>query len=167
MWRAVLPRLASDLQGAAVTKELPEGFPRVEKQTRPWSCRRDDPDCTRTRPCASCRGARNRRSGMRKQREARKALEQLTATSAARFVGQLGNEEAWAGLTVRVEVKSGAQVGPIWTRFVAAERQAERSRAVGDVRPFLLVAMPAGVSDGLVVCRLSQFAHVVEAVVDA
>jgi hypothetical protein len=104
---------------------------------------------------------------MRKQREARKALEQLTATSAARFVGQLGNEEAWAGLPLRVEVKSGAQVGPIWTRYVAAERQAERSLAVGDVRPFLLVAMPAGVSDGLVVCRLSQFAHVVEAAVNA
>jgi len=93
---------------------------------------------------------------MTKQRAARKALEALSGSEAARFVGQLGNEEAWSGLPVRVEVKSGAQVGPVWTRFLAAEIQAHQSKAVGDLRPFVFVAMGRGTTDGLVVVRLSE-----------
>lgn len=130
---------------------------------RVWTCKWDSEDCTRSAPCNRCRGARNRRSGMRKQRATRKALEQTFNASAAKFVGQLGNEEAWHGLPVMVEAKSGAQVGPIWTRFLAAESQAHANRAVGDVRPFVMVAMPKGVTDGLVLCRLSQFTDVIEA----
>lgn len=145
---------------------LPAGFPKLEKQTRPWKCRKGNDACTRAKPCPSCRGARNRRSGMTKQRAARKALEALTGAEAARFVGQLGNEEAWSGLPLRVEVKSGAQVGPIWTRYRAAEDQSEASRARGDSAPFVMVAMASGTTDGLIVCRLSQFARVVEAVVN-
>lgn len=149
-----------------MTRDLAPGFPKLDKQTRPWRCRKDVESCTRKDPCASCRGARNRRSGMRKQREARKALEKLTAADAAKFVGQLGNEEAWSGLPLRVEVKSGAQVGPVWTKYAAAEMQSQASRAHGDVRPFVLVAMGTRTSDGLVVFRLSEFARVVEAVVN-
>lgn len=145
---------------------MPEGEWPKPKQTRPWACRRDDPGCTRTVPCAACRGARNRRSGMRKQREARKALEVVTGTQAARFSGQLGNEESWSGLPLRVEVKSGAQCGPIWTRYAAAEIQAEANNAIGNTKPFVLVAMGQRTTDGLLVCRLSQLARVVEALVD-
>jgi hypothetical protein len=151
---------------AVSAREVPEGFPRLDKQTRPWNCKKGVTTCTREAPCSSCRGRRNRQSGMRKQRDARKALEQLTGAEAARFVGQLGNEESWAGLPLRVEVKSGAQVSPIWTRYAAAEAQSENNRALGDVKPFVMVAMGTRTSDGLVVFRLSQFANVVEAVVN-
>lgn len=146
--------------------ETPPGFPRG-KETRPWSCRRGLDSCTRKEPCAACRGARNRRSGMRKQREARKALQALTGAEAARFAGQLGNEESWSGLPLRVEVKSGAQVSPIWTRYAAAEAQSNANHAVGDPRPFVMVAMGTRTSDGLIVCRLSQLGRVVEAVLNS
>lgn len=147
-------------------RPLEPGFPKLDKATRPWACRREDESCTRTAPCHSCRGARSRRSGMKKQREARKALEALTGAEAAKFVGQLGNEEAWHGLPLRVEVKSGAQTGPVWTKYAAAEAQSEATRPIGDNAPFVYVAMGQRTSDGLVVFRLSQFARVVEAVLN-
>jgi hypothetical protein len=146
-------------------RELPPGFP-IPKETRPWNCRRQEPSCTRSKPCHSCRGARNRRSGMAKQRQARKALEAVTGTHAARFAGQLGNEESWSGLPLRVEVKSGAQVGPIWTRYSSAEEQAEQNHAIGDPRPFVMVAMGQRTSDGLFICRLSELARCVEALIN-
>ncbi len=138
----------------------------IPKETRLWKCRRDDASCSRTKPCVACRGARNRRSGMRKQREARKALEAVTGKDAARFVGQLGNEESWSGLPLRVEVKSGAVAGPVWTKYAAAEAQSAASKAIGDVRPFVFVAMGQRTSDGLLVCRLSELGRVVEALVN-
>jgi hypothetical protein len=143
--------------------DLPEGFPRLDKQTRQWTCKKDDEACTRQQPCASCLGARNRRKGMRKQREARKTLETTFQAEAAKFIGQLGNEEAWHGLPIRVEVKSGAQVRPIWTRFIVAEEQSQRSRAIGDNKPFLMVAMADHTTDGLAIVRLSQLAALLEA----
>jgi hypothetical protein len=141
--------------------EVPEGFPKP-KATRPWQCRKDDATCTRTKPCRSCLGARNRRSGLRKQRAARKQLEDTFQTEAARFVGMLGNEEAWM-LPVRVEVKSGAQVRVIWTKFLLAEEQSNASRAVGDNRPFVHVVMADHTSDGLAVMRLSQLTAILKA----
>ncbi len=138
----------------------------IPKEARLWECRKADEACTRKTPCASCRGARNRRSGMRKQREARKALEAVTGKEAARFAGQLGNEEAWHGLPLRVEVKSGAIAGPVWTKYAAAEAQSNVSKAIGDVRPFVFVAMGQRTSDGLLVCRLSELGRVVEALVN-
>lgn len=145
---------------------VPEGFPKVKGETRPWQCRKGDESCLRTAPCNACRGARNRRSGMRKQREARKALEALTGAEAARFVGQLGNEEAWSGLPLRVEVKSGAQVNPIWTRYAAAEAQSEATRSIGDTAPFCMVAMGTRTTDGLFICRLSKLGDAVHALVN-
>ncbi len=147
--------------------DLPEGFPRLDKQTRPWTCKKDDEACTRQQPCRSCLGARNRRKGMRKQRMARKTLENTFQAEAAKFIGQLGNEEAWHGLPVRSEIKAGAQVRPIWTRFIVAEEQSQRSRAIGDLRPFVMVAMADHTSDGLAVFRMSQFQAILEAFVDA
>lgn len=141
--------------------DLPEGFPKP-KQTRPWQCRRQEPTCTRVSPCRSCLGARNRRSGLRKQRAARKQLEQTFQTEAARFVGMLGNEEAWM-LPVRVEVKSGAQVRTVWTKFLLAEEQSNAHRAVGDLRPFVQVVMADHTNDGLAVMRLSQLQQILEA----
>lgn len=100
------------------------------------------------------RGRINKQKGHRKQSLARKALEELFGAEAL-FHGRKANEEAWTHLPVRVEVKAGAQVKPIETRFLAAEKQATTAKATGDPRPFVFIAMPDGMTDGLFVCRLS------------
>jgi hypothetical protein len=58
---------------------------------------------------------------------------------------------------LRVEVKAGAQVYPIATRFSNAKGQSDEAKALGDVRPFAMVAMPDGSSDGIVLMTLSDF----------
>jgi hypothetical protein len=99
------------------------------------------------------RGKRNRTKGDSKARRARKKLG-LAAT------GNAGtrHEEHWGGL-FRVEVKAGAQVGPIFTRFLAARAQSEASKSLGDIRPFAMIAMPDGSSDGIVLMSLDEFAE--------
>ena len=101
------------------------------------------------------RGRRNRTKGDSKARRARKKLG-LAAT------GNAGtrHEEHWGGM-FRVEVKAGSQVGPIATRFDAARSQSEASKALGDVRPFAMIAMPDGSSDGIVLMSLTEFAELV------
>jgi hypothetical protein len=100
------------------------------------------------------RGRINKQKGHRKQSLARKALEDLFGAEAL-FHGRKANEEAWTHLPVRVEVKAGAQVKPIETRFLAAEKQSAAAKSTGDPRPFVYIAMPDGMTDGLFVCRLS------------
>jgi hypothetical protein len=133
--------------------------------TREWKCRKNTAGCTRTKPCKSCLGRRSRRSGMTKQRQARKALEQITGKAAGRFSTQTGNEENW-NLPVRAEVKSGAIAGPVWTKYAAAEAQSEATRPHGDMRPFVFIAMGTRTSDGLLVCRLSKLPQVLDALVE-
>lgn len=93
------------------------------------------------------RGKRNRSKGDAKARRARKALGIAGANTR--------HEEHWGG-AFRIEVKAGKQVEPVWTRFRSAEQQSEQHRAIGDPRPFLLVAMPDGTGEGLIVGRLSE-----------
>jgi hypothetical protein len=145
---------------------VPEGFPKV-KGTEPGAPKcATTGDLKRNCKCRPCIGRRSQSSGKRKQRAARKALEQVTGTHAARFLGQLGNEESWTGLPLRVEVKSGAIAGPVWTKYAAAEAQAAAAKAIGDTRPFVFIAMGQRTPDGLLVCRLSELARVVEALVN-
>lgn len=101
------------------------------------------------------RGKRNRTKGDSKARRARKKLG-LAAT------GNAGtrHEEHWGGV-FRVEVKAGSQVGPIATRFFAARSQSQASKALGDVRPFAMIAMPDGTSEGIVLMSLDEFAELV------
>ena len=101
------------------------------------------------------RGKRNRTKGDSKARKARKKLG-LSAT------GNAGtrHEEHWGGM-FRVEVKAGAQVGPIATRFANAKAQSEASKSLGDIRPFLMIAMPDGSSDGIVLMTLEEFSELV------
>jgi hypothetical protein len=101
------------------------------------------------------RGKRNRAKGDSKARRARKKLG-LVAT------GHQGSrhEEDWSG-RFRVEVKAGAQVGPIATRFFAARSQSSAAKSVGDIRPFAMVAMPDGTSEGIVLMTLDEFAELV------
>jgi hypothetical protein len=97
-------------------------------------------------------GARNRRGGLKKQRDARKALGIPNAKNAS----TLSNEENWSW-HFRVEVKSGLQVSALTTRFLDAEQQAEASRAIGDSRGFVFIAMPKDMTDGLITMRLSSW----------
>lgn len=56
-----------------------------------------------------------------------------------------------------MEMKAGKQVQPIATRFDLARAQSEEQRPIGDTRPFMMVAMPEGTKDGIVLMRLSDF----------
>lgn len=98
--------------------------------------------------CPRCMGKRNRSKGDAKARTARKKLN----------IGGVNSrhEEVWGG-ACRIEVKAGAQVKPIATKFELARAQSEASRSIGDHRPFMMVAMPEGTSDGIVLMRLSDF----------
>jgi hypothetical protein len=93
-------------------------------------------------------GKRNRAKGDSKARQARKKLGIAGVNSR--------HEEVWGG-SCRVEMKAGKQVQPIATRFDLARAQSEAQRPIGDHRPFIMVAMPEGTSDGIVLMRLSDF----------
>lgn len=126
---------------------VPEGFPRLDKQTRPWLCKWDNAACLRTKPCPRCLGARNRRKGLKKQRVVARELKDLSGAPVGRYASQTGNEENWRG-PMLVEAKAGAQVKAIATKYVAARGQANASRAVGDGRPFAMAAIPDGWPNG-------------------
>lgn len=115
----------------------------------------------RTCGCYSCIGRRNRQKGKRKQREARKTLEDHFGT-AGPTVTATAHEEAWR-MRVRAEVKSGQQVKAMVTRYLEAETQSEISKAIGDLRPFVFVAAPDGMGDKLICFRLSKLGEVLEA----
>lgn len=102
--------------------------------------------------CASCRNRGNRDRGRKKQRTAVRSLGTYDVT----------NEENIGGL-LRSEVKAGAQVNPVWTRFLLSEKQSEQNRPIGDMRPFVALFMPDGTKDGLIVFRLSAIAETVQA----
>jgi hypothetical protein len=70
------------------------------------------------------------------------------------------HEENWGG-AFRCEIKAGAQVGPIWTRFRDAKAQSDTAKSLGDNRPFVMVAMPDGTTEGVVLMTLTEFTEVV------
>ena len=108
----------------------------------------------RVRHCGdpAARGKRNRSKGDSKARRARKKLG---------LGGHLTrHEENWGG-AFRTEIKAGAQVGPIYTRFKDAKAQSDAAKALGDNRPFVMVAMPDGTSAGIVLMDLDEFAEMV------
>ena len=110
----------------------------------------------RTCVCPSCRGKRNRTKGDRKAATARKALGAMGANSR--------HEEHWGG-GLRIESKAGAQVGPIFTRYLAAKTQSEASRAIGDNRPFVMAAMPDK-GPGLLVMEIDELEQIVAALLE-
>ena len=100
------------------------------------------------------RGKRNRAKGDSKARSARRRLHLSGANTR--------HEEHWRG-ALRVEIKSGAQIKPIFTRFEDARLQSKAGKASGDIRPFAMVAMPDGSSDGIVLMSLEEFSNLFEA----
>lgn len=98
--------------------------------------------------CPRCRGKRNRAKGDAKARAARKKLG---------IPGVMSRHEEHFGGRLRVEMKAGKQVSPIATRFNEARLQSEAARPIGDNRRFMMIAMPEGTRDGIVLMRLSDF----------
>jgi hypothetical protein len=125
---------------------------------KPW--RSNNVRCVaRKCSCRQCVGRNSKKSGGSKQSKA------FTFLGVPRSSFHPGHEEHIGGL-VRAEVKSGGQVGPLWTRYKAAEAQSEAARPFGDHRPFVFVAMPEGVSYGLVVVRTDRLAETVAALAE-
>lgn len=89
----------------------------------------------RIRGCGdpAARGKRNKQKGQRAQRKVANKLGVPTG-----FGG--GNEETWQS-SLRLEVKSGAQVRPAVTAYLRQKAQSEASRPIGDNRPFAAVAV--------------------------
>lgn len=114
---------------------------------------------TRLCKCPSCRGRNNKRKGQSKQRAAAKAVGITINRMGA------GHEENYGG-ALRVEVKAGAQVGPIDTRYRAARKQSDAGKNIGDTRPFAMLAMPDGMKDGYLIVRTDELEAVLEAVAD-
>lgn len=115
----------------------------------------------RTCPCYSCRGRRNRQKGKTKQRQARRGLEKTFATIAGPSMVSTSNEETWR-LPVRAEVKAGGMAKTVDTFYRNTRTQADADKAIGDMRPFLAVAMVDGSTDGLAVIRLSDLVQLFE-----
>jgi len=115
----------------------------------------------RIRGCGDpvARGKRNKRKGGRKQAAAARAV------GVPRSNLSPGHEEHFGG-AIRVEVKSGKQIAPAWTRFENARIQSEAARPIGDNRPFAALFMPDGTSDGLFACALSDLQEVVYALLE-
>lgn len=109
--------------------------------------------------CAKCRGGRNRRKGLIKQREARKAL----GVAPSHKFGD-ANEENWNDPIFANEVKAGAQIKAAVTAWTRIEHQVlSNQTAVGSIRkPTRAVLMPDGWGkEGLVMVRLSTWTELV------
>ncbi len=138
------------------------GQPNSQKNAR-GLCPNTDVEKRKCR-CRTCINRKNRAKGRRKQNMVRKKL----GIADRKFHGADAHEENWRS-AVRIEVKAGKQVGPIYTRFLKAEVQSwENVKNVegGKGKPFAMVAMPDGTSDGLVIFRLSQLQEVVLGIVE-
>lgn len=113
--------------------------------------------------CKQCMGRRNRRKGLKKQRDARKAL----GVAPSHKFGD-ANEERWQSMFAN-EVKAGAQIRPAVTAWLRIEEQVLSNEADfgGHRKPTRAVLMPDGWSDGLVMVRLSVWADLITPALEA
>lgn len=84
--------------------------------------------------CKPCLAGKNSRRGKALHRKVARQL----GTAPKGFA--TSSEEAWRVPWARLEVKTGAQAGPVHTRWEAARNQSNVSRPLGDGRPFVFVA---------------------------
>lgn len=99
--------------------------------------------------CRPCLNGRNSQGGKRRHRSFAKAA----GIATGRF--RTSEEEAWRD-RYRWEVKSGAQVQPIVTRYQLAKRQSDATVRIGDSRPFAFGVQPNQAADpALVVIEAS------------
>lgn len=121
-------------------------------RSKPW---RSGVRCVRRGcPCPSCRGGKRRAKGDAKASKARRTLGLGGPRSR--------HEESWRG-AVLTEVKAGTKAKPVQTFYRVCRDQSDQSRAIGDGRPFVAVAMPDGESSGYAVMRLEDLALILEA----
>lgn len=83
--------------------------------------------------CPKCLAGRNSRQGKAAHR---RIARELGAATSGR--GSSSHEESWVH-AFRLEAKTGAQAGPVITRYKASRAQSEVSRAIGDNRPFAAI----------------------------
>lgn len=112
----------------------------------------------RIRGCGDkvAKGTRARRSGKRAQRKVANALNIPTGIDG-------GNEETWRS-SLRIEVKSGAQVRPAVTAYLKQKAQSEEARPIGDNRPFVGVAVYENVQ--VMMFEIDQLRNVIAALQD-
>lgn len=96
--------------------------------------------------CHRCRGGRNRREGLRKQR----TVTNILGLSQAQWAG--ANEETLSG-AVRTEAKSGGKARPVATAYENARAQSDAARSVGDNRVFVASFLPVGTRHAYFVVR--------------
>ena len=114
--------------------------------------------------CPKCMGQRNRRKGLKKQRDARKAL----GVAPSHKFGD-ANEENWQDHLFANEVKAGAQIKPAVTAWQRIELQVQSNQiAVGSLKkPCRAVLMPDGWGkEGLVMVRLSTWQELIRPALD-
>lgn len=91
-------------------------------------------------PCRPCLNGRNSQGGKRRHVGFAKMAGLRTGWRAT------SDEEIWRD-PFRWEVKSGAQVQPIITRYLLARAQSEQTRPTGDPRPFAFGVAPTRQAD--------------------
>ena len=114
--------------------------------------------------CGACRGRRNRRKGLSKQREARKRL----GVAPSHKFGD-ANEENWGDALFANEVKAGQQIQPAVNAWLRIELQVQSNQiAVGSIKkPCRAVLMPDDWGrEGLVMVRLSTWEELVRPAMD-
>jgi hypothetical protein len=107
--------------------------------------------------CRTCINRRNRSKGRRKQNIARKKL----GIKDNRFHGADAHEENW-NTGLRVEVKAGKQVQPVFTLYNKCKLQSDVSHnAIGGTnKPFIQVSMPDNSTKGIVMFELDNIENV-------
>lgn len=92
--------------------------------------RRGHPRGCTCKPCVAGRNSRAGKAGHRK------IARMLGAATPGR--GSSSHEESWVS-PWRVEVKTGAQAGPVVTRWRLSRDQSDASKSIGDHRPFVAI----------------------------
>jgi|TARA_R100000278_G_C5474680_1_gene165836 hypothetical protein len=105
----------------------------------------------RKRSVASRRGRNNKAKGRKKQYMAMRKL----LIPEPKLQHLRAHEEGWMDGWMRVEVKAGQQVQTLWNRYMKAKEQSD-TNLPDDERPFVFVAMPDGMSNGLVCVALDD-----------
>lgn len=90
-----------------------------------------------------------------------KQLEKAFVSRAGPSVAATANEENWR-LPVRLEVKAGGPAKTVDTFYRNTKSQSDLSKAIGDIRSFVAIAMVDGSTDGLAVLRLSDLERLLE-----
>lgn len=112
-------------------------------------------------PCRSCLNGRNASEGKKRHR----SFAKLAGVRTGAF--STSEEEQWTD-PFRWEVKSGAQVQPIITRYLLARAQSDAAVAIGNPRPFAFGVKPTRNGDpALVIIDAEVWREYIVPLIDA